>query len=84
MNDEGALHRRPRLQLHRDSEGSSGVGRLPPRIDVRLELEELPVVHVTADSESDEARLREWLTLASVRRRLHEQLDDAIDSFLQR
>lgn len=68
MNDEGALHRRPRHQLSRRSEGTTVRGRSEPRLVVEIPFEARGRVQIVADSFEDELRMRRWLRQALGRR----------------
>ena len=80
MNDEGALHRRPRPQLSRRSEVTTGAGRVAPRFILEIPLECRGQAYLVAESFEDELRLRRWLRHALCRRQcLSAALTDLLD-----
>jgi len=58
--------------------------RRPPALHVVVELEEIPVVRIVADSEADEIRLRRWLQRLSAQRAVADAVADALDELDQR
>ena len=68
MNDEGALYRRPRHQLSRRSEVSTGAGWVTPRLILEIPIECCGELRIVADSHENELRLRRWLRRALDRR----------------
>jgi hypothetical protein len=52
----------------------------PPRLELVVELEELVVTRVVADSAEDESRLRAWLERQTVRRRIVDAVLDALEA----
>jgi hypothetical protein len=80
MNDPSAHKRRSRKTSGRPPfEGSSSGARDLPRLVLVLELEEHPVARIEAMYESDEIRLRSWLSQDLVRRRVVQSLEDVLD-----
>jgi hypothetical protein len=50
-----------------------------PRLELVLELEELPHVRLFAETHEDELRLRRWLSHPASRQRLRDAVADALD-----
>jgi hypothetical protein len=54
-------------------------GRTPPRLEIVVELEELPRLRLVADTFEDEQRLRGWLAHGATRNRLRDAVLDALE-----
>lgn len=80
MNDPSPRRGSEKTSGRRHSESSHEYGRLVPRLVLTAELEELPSAQMVAETYEGQTELVLWLTRTSVRRRLHEHLDDVLDA----
>lgn len=82
MNGKGGSRRLPRpvaaQQPHQHSR--FGSGRVTPRLELLVEIEEHATFRVFAGSFEDEQRLRIWAGSPATRQRLREQFEDALDA----
>jgi hypothetical protein len=79
MTHERPSRGRSETSGRRPHERSPEVGRRTPRLVIVVELEELPVVRIDADSAEDQARIVEWGSRSNTARRLGEAVADVLD-----